>query len=40
MGRLADDEALCSRLREQAQLQSMEFEKETVVRYWERILIH
>ncbi len=38
MGRLADDKALCSRLREQAQLQSMEFEKEKVVRAWERIL--
>ena len=38
MSRLADDKRLCDRLREQAQLQSLEFEKEKVVRAWERIL--
>ncbi len=38
MSRLADDEDLRKRLQEQAQLQSIEFTKERVVRAWERII--
>ena len=38
MGRLADDEALCGRLARNAQMLSLSFEKEYVVRAWERIL--
>ena len=38
MARLADDEELRKKLRGQAQLQSMEFEKETVIRAWERVM--
>lgn len=38
MGRVADDEDLCRRLREQAQLQSLDFEVDKVVRAWERVM--
>ena len=38
MNRVADDEELCRRLRDQAQLQSLDFELGRVVRNWERIM--
>ena len=38
MGRLAEDEELCGRLRTSAQLLSLTFETDKVVRAWERIL--
>ena len=38
MGKIADDSALCHNLRSQAQLQSLEFVKENVVRAWERVM--
>jgi glycosyltransferase involved in cell wall biosynthesis len=38
MCRMADDDELRNRLRDHAQLQSIEFEKEKIVLAWERIL--
>ena len=38
MGRVADDEELCKRLRDHAQLQCLDFELGRVARAWERIM--